>query len=141
MSKFNGMALYTEEEVGKAIENHITIYNKYYQIQRNAIKATKETDTSYRMFGFLWKVERTAYMDMESDCSSLYGTYIYMFDWLKDKDFITSEERKGINNHVYCWNKEYYSIKDLYNDGRDCYLNPEQAKFVNYYKKLNIEEE
>ena len=35
---------------------------------------------------------------------------------------------------IWIFNNQYLEIKNLFNGGKDCYLNPSQAKFINSYK-------
>ena len=137
MNTFTGMALYTKEEIGLALNNREVLYDKYATIYRNTITTTKGVDTSYKRWGFLWKVKRTAHDDMREACDFLFGAYSYNHEWLEDKGFITKVQSNNISNHLYCLKKEYKDIKNLFNGGVGCYLNPEQAKFVNYYKNTN----
>jgi len=141
MSDFNGMALYKEEEIRTSLNNNKKLHNHFNKLLKDAIKLTKSVDTSYRRLGFLWTVKRTAYEDMEVDCSFLYGKYLYMSDWLVDNKYLTEKDREGIKQHVRCFEGEYYQIKHLFNGGKDVYLNPNQAKFVNIYKNIDVEEE
>ena len=141
MSNFMGAALYTKEEVGKALNNRQILNSKYSKIQNEAVQKTKTVDTSYRRLGFLWKIERSAYDDLVEECSFMFGSYIWRFQWLLANNYITEMQEEGIKLHLHWYEKQVKDITNLYNGGKDLYLNPEQAEFVNLYKNRVIEEE
>jgi len=140
MSNFTGMALYTKEEIGKALKNIDSLSNKYEKIEALAVQKTKETDASFKRWGFLWTIKRTAYDDLVS-AASIYGYYYYKRQWLLDNGYIDVNQGLGIRNHCDSWSSTPSQVKNLYNGGKDCYLNPDQARFVNEYKNIVIEED
>tara|TARA_R110000851_G_scaffold138674_1_gene275452 strand:- start:48 stop:470 length:423 start_codon:yes stop_codon:yes gene_type:complete len=140
MSDFKGMSLYTKEEISKALNNRESLSNKYKKIGASAVKKTKETDTSFKRWGFLWTVKRTAYDDLISDCHMVYGHYYYIGNWLFAEGYIDVNQKQGIRDHCDSWLTSPSQVKNLYNGGKDCYLNPDQARFVNEYKNIEIEE-
>ena len=118
---FNGMALYSKEEIGKALDNKrdLTLYCK--KVTNAALDKAKDTETSYKRLGFLWSIFRTEFDDIKEDVDPFYG-------------------RDICNLHLNTYKSTVKEITNLYNGGKDCYLNPEQAKFINSYKNLDIEE-
>ena len=141
MSVFNGAALYTKAEIGRALDNRKLLNSKYSKIEKLAIKATQSVDVSYKKFGFLWTVSKSDYDNLLSSCDFMFGSYLWRHKWLEDEGYITKWQSEGINNHCLWYTGELRDIKNLYNGGKSCYLNPKQAEFVNYYKNIKIEEE
>ena len=139
MSVFNGAALYTKAEIGKALDNRKALNTKYIRIEQVAMENTMLVDKSYKRLGFLWTVRKSDYENMMSDCDFMFGSYLYLHKWLLAKGYINQAESDGIHNHSHCFSSKVKAIKNLYNGGKDCYLNPEQAQFVNYYKDVKTE--
>tara|TARA_R110002153_G_scaffold58217_2_gene159656 strand:+ start:665 stop:1099 length:435 start_codon:yes stop_codon:yes gene_type:complete len=137
---FNGMALYSKEEIGKALDNKrdLTLYCK--KVTNAALDKAKDTETSYKRLGFLWSIFRTEFDDIKEDVDPFYGIYWYLEDCLFDRGYLDKKQRDICNLHLNTYKSTVKEITNLYNGGKDCYLNPEQAKFINSYKNLDIEE-
>lgn len=131
----------SKEEIGKALQNRKTLYEKYKNIEKTSMLKTKTVDRSYKRLCFLWTIYQPDHGIMWRDCDFVFGTYLYTKDWLKDNNYITEDDAAGINNHVHYFSSVVTDIRNLYNGGKDCYLNPAQAEFVNYYKNINLEGE
>lgn len=140
MSDFSGMASYEEDEIRRALSKHKELYNKCNKIMKDALSAAKEKETSYRFLGFLWKVNSTVYLDMEDHCDGSYGIH-KRHTYLFKKGIITEYQKNSIEKHKYSWwNNEYNSVKALFEGDRKYYLNPDQAKFIKFYKDFEEEE-
>lgn len=84
---------------------------------------------------------------LEKKTSNMFMTYeeqLYRFGWME----LTKEEKTRLDDlnaynkfnylGVWLYKKEHLEIKNLFNDGKDCYLNPSQAAFVNKYKNKEV---
>lgn len=136
MSEFTGMALYTKEEIGRALE----AYKKELEWGNNTL--------NHKIFEAESKFKPTI-LDKLFGNKSLKDkkpTFTRYKDWLYHDGYLvfTQDEHKRIDNlnkfyNMYClgvwlFEDEYNQVKNLYNGGKDCYLNPNQARFVNEYK-------
>lgn len=139
MADFLGMALYTKEEIGSALDNYRLRVNTARGIVRKQV-ALAESEYQPSWWYKLWR-ELTLF---EKYTSERYFMDTY-HGWLHDNKYITFSkedessfydiDRKGWGNfYMSLWETEYNQVKDLFNGGKDCYLNPTQCRFVNKFK-------
>lgn len=143
---FLGAALYNEAEIRKALVNYEASHNKALSLQNVLIqKAIDEYKPNwfYKLFskGSLWDryrfwrdedciSEKSFHGWVMSDVISLYkGT-------LSEEHYLILSEHTHWYSGVVVTRESYRQIKNLFNGGKDVYLNPPQAAFVNYWKNL-----
>lgn len=140
MSEFTGMALYTKEEIGCALES----YKKEIDWANNLLK-DKICEAESKFKPTIWDK-----LFGNESLKDKQPTFTRYKDWLYGEGYITftEDERKRIDTlnrfyNMYClggWldEDEYWQVKNLYNGGKDCYLNPNQAAFVNRFKNKEV---
>lgn len=138
---FEGMALYTEAEIRSALDNYCIGYDKACEALNSLIDAIESVEYKpsflYRLFGVKDLVSRYTFWDE-------YVVQYRFIEWCKKKGYISvPKDYYDIVDPFtpwYTWFKlvksdEYTQVKNLFNGGKDCYLNPNQAAFVNKYKE------
>lgn len=141
MGNFTGAALYTEDEIRKALHS----YEKEVEWADNLLKS-KVTYAESRFKPSLWD-KIVGNTTLEKKTANMFMTkeeQLYRFGWME----LTKEEYKRLDDlnrydkfnylGVWLYQQEYLEIKNLFNGGKDCYLNPSQAAFVNKYKNLEV---
>lgn len=141
MSEFLGMALYTKEEIGSAIDNYKTGLESAKTLLEDLIN-NAENKWHPSWWDKLWRIEtlREKYSDGRSwfNYTSWLLNYDYMeFDNETKETFSPYDFNSTFTYNLSYWGAEYTQIRSLFNGGKDCYLNPNQAKFVNYFKDDN----
>ena len=140
--EFKGMALYSVDEIGSALEEYRSSINEVKAIIREKV-AQAELDWKPTWWNKLWGV-KTLEQHWKND--KMWEGLIMQGYWsfLYSNDFITFNEDelskliyvdgKEFSMELSYWLSEYYQIKALFNGGKECYLNPNQAAFVNKFK-------
>ena len=137
MSEFMGAALYTKEEIGKALK----AYNKEVTWADKLLQEkTKYAESRFKP-SFWDKVSgnTTLYKKMDNMFMT-YAEELFYRDWIEftDEEYSRLDELNAYYNMSYLgsweYERSYLQVKNLYNGGKDCYLNPDQASFVNKYK-------
>jgi hypothetical protein len=136
--EFKGMALYNIDEIRSALEEYRTSINEVKAIIRGKV-AQAELDWKPSRWQKLWGI-KTLEQYWKSDtmwrgywsfiCTESLITFKeYEWEMLRyvDGDYFTMR----LDN----WLTEYNQIKSLFKGGKECYLNPNQAAFVNKFKK------
>lgn len=136
--EFKGMALYNIDEIGSALEEYRTSINEMEAIIREKV-AQAELDWKPTRWQRLWGVKT---LEEYWGCSDSWRSY---YNFLYKEVLITfSVDEFNMMEHIdgkyFCmnlgnWLTEYNQIKNLFNGGKECYLNPNQAEFVNKFKK------
>jgi hypothetical protein len=135
--EFKGMALYGVEEIGSALEEYRTSVNEVKAIIREKV-AQAELDWKPTWWQKLWGVKT---LEQYWKSNTMWQGY---WGFLDSEGFVTFNEDevskltyvdgRDFNMVFYYWSSEYNQIKNLYNGGKECYLNPNQAAFVNKFK-------
>lgn len=144
MSEFMGMAIYTKEDIGCALKNYKTNHAKAEYILKDAVT---RAELNYKPTWMDRVLYRATDLYKKYQSADQYDNYEF---WLQSKGLLKFSEVDskfiGIFIHSYffhldlsnCGN-EYNQIRNLYNGGKDCYLNPRQASFVNRFKVMGGE--
>jgi hypothetical protein len=138
MSEFLGMALYTKDEIGSAISNYLVRSGNADEVLKSCVRDAEKNWTP-SWWDKLWGV--TTLYDKYKGCAT-WGDYA---KWLSSEGYMVfTEEQKEIikvftYESMFTFNTSllestYKQVKNLTNGGKDCYLNPSQAQFVNYFK-------
>lgn len=146
---FNGAALYTKDEISKALD----AYDKAVKVREDFID-NKVKLAEGKFIPSWWdklhkiKTLKDKYRRWLHGGSFRWTSY---HGWCNDNNLLDFSEEDGawleelsLYEYTYTkFNQWVYTniseeVKDLYNGGKDCYLNPDQAHFVNKFK--NYEE-
>jgi len=136
--EFKGMALYNKDEIGSALEEYRTSINEVKAIIRGKV-AQAELDWKPTRWQKLWGV-KTLKQYWQSDTmwrgywNFLYKDGIISFNEY-ELEMLRYLEGSYFSMRLDTWLNEYNQIKNLFNGGKECYLNPNQAAFVNRFKK------
>lgn len=137
MSSFTRAALYTKEEIKSALD-----YYKTEVSWAEGLIKVKVTEAEAKFTPSLWD-KIAGHKTLSDRLNNMFMTYE---EELFRKGYIsfTDLELKRIESlnayeNFYClgvwiFDKQYSEIKSLFNGGKDCYLNPLQAEFINRYK-------
>ena len=136
MSEFTGMALYTKDEIGRALKS----YAKEVHWADNLLQTkTKFAEDNFKP-SWWQKLFKITLKDTHMDSWKTYYEHLY------DKGYYTfSEEEFKRIKYLNAYKNFYYfgnwrfedeceQVKNLYDGGKDCYLNPNQSAFVNEWK-------
>lgn len=136
--EFKGMALYNIDEIRSALEEYRTSISEVEAIIREKV-AQAELDWKPTWWQKLWGVKT---LEEYWGCSDSWRSY---YNFLYEEVLITFSIDEFnmieyIGGEYFCmnldnWSSEYNQIKNLFNGGKECYLNPNQAAFVNKFKK------
>ena len=145
---FNGAALYTKEEIGKALT---TYENEIKQREEFIAKKVKEAEEKFtpNWKDKLFKV-KTLHDKYWRWYTGGFRWYTYQ-QWLNIRGYllITDEEGKWLQKlSHYKYDSVYFDVfyhtetncdvKALYNGGKDCYLSPKQAYFISKFKNYEV---
>ena len=137
MSEFLGMALYKEEEIRSALDNFREVYNKVNKMFKDKISVAENNYTPTRWGRFWYGATLKDYYRGNNNWQTYYS-------WLEEGGFITFTEEELVlvfKVNTSCrfymdkFETEYRQVKDLFNGGKDVYLNPQQARMVNKFKE------
>lgn len=140
--EFTGMALYTKEEIGRALEAYDQTVAHPKDLVSAKIKQA-ELDFEPTWLGKLLGVKTLVDMYKKSDArrSISYDRFVLESKFVSftedEVELLDKYSDKKLFCHKYenwVYGNEYWQVKNLYNGGKDCYLNPNQAAFVNRFK-------
>lgn len=147
MTNFTGAALYTKEEIGKALDNYAIKIDLAEEIlKRKVLEAEIGYEPSvWDRLRFIKTLKEKYEANVKSDP---FRGFLSYEGWLMCRGYMTlTKQQSDLSQSLqyfviqYAFSpewlhmKEYNQVKNLYNGGKDCYLNPEQAEFVNRFKK------
>ena len=138
--RFEGASLFSKEEIKIALDN----YSKevLYWNDRLKSEVTRIKDNNLYKLNIFQKISAGSFEGLLTNWEGTYKTYQY----LEEQGYITftKEEKKRILKisvykypyYLGVWGEEteFNNIVSLYSDGKDCYLNPTQASFVNKWQ-------
>ena len=129
MSEFTGMALYSQSDIKVALTNYLAYSTG---VVKEVHAAVDSAESNYRPS--LWNklLGKTELKDMRSRFSFMsYEAELAHTGYISFDLYFKYEV-------LIAFGKSYNSIHDLYGSGRDCYLTPSQAKFVNKFKDMEV---
>jgi hypothetical protein len=136
MTDFRGMAVYNVDEIRSALERYETAIGAVEIIIQEKVKqAELEWQPTWWQKIRGVKTLREEFQNKDNWWS--YNRYLDMYDYIK----FNEEQLLLLRYLEYSWASysgwegEYIEIKALFNGGKECYLNPSQAAFVNTFKK------
>ena len=135
--EFKGMALYNVDEIRSALEEYRTYINEVKAIIRGKI-VQAELDWKPTWWQKLWGVKtlKKVYIRQTFHWGYEYFLIQYKFITFNEEEEALLEIVGAIGYMDFpLWSSEYNQIKNLFNGGKECYLNPNQAAFVNKFKK------
>ena len=136
-TRFEGASLFSKEEIKISLEN----YSKevLYWDARLKSEVTRIKDNNLYKLSLLQKISAGNFEGVLTNWKGTYKTY----QKLVEQGYITFTDEEisrilNISVYKYPYNLGiwvdatlYYSISELYANGKDCYLNPNQAGFIN----------
>lgn len=145
--KFEGAALYQKREIQKSIDNFEFQRKEYKEYYKNVLLDVEANYKPNRMMSFIYGVSLKGRYK-ESSFKFGYGRFLLENKFLNHikKSILLDIEKVGVEefNGLLSVKNDFYiykEIKGLFGDGRQCYLNPKQAEFVNTWKNKKIEKE
>lgn len=142
MSEFTGMALYSQSDIKAALTNYRIGLDRAKVL---LAKFIKEAEDNWQP-NWWDKVRGVVTLKHKyMDCADYEG----YFEFILEENFLQvgEEDYKVLEPHLFMGmfnsdlsrgSTEYNQITNLYGSGRDCYLTPSQAKFVNKFKVMEI---
>lgn len=142
MSEFTGMALYSQSDIKVALTNYKIGLDRAKVLLAKLIKEA-EYNWQPSWLDKLWQVKTLHDKFVDSSSYTNYLRYLEIRGYIEFNDEAweiigTYYERSLLYTGLSEWAAESHQITNLYGSGRDCYLTPTQAKFVNKFKDMEV---
>lgn len=145
MSEFVGMALYSQSDIKTALTNYKVGLDRAKVLLAKLIKEA-EDNWQPSWWDNLWSLWQVKTLHDKFKSSNTYMNYLSYIETRRYLEF-SEEDWDSLQNYyatgwltsgLFKWDGECHQITNLYGSGRDCYLTPAQAKFVNKFKDMEV---